>query len=55
MKTFKASLLASTIGTGAWMLGLTQKIWPAHPDWAVLSVTIAATFLLLYAWAEPAR
>ena len=53
MKTLKASLLASAIGTAAWMLGLTHKIWPAHPQWAVFLLTIAATFVSLYAWPQP--
>jgi len=53
MKTLKASLFASVIGTGAWMFGLPHKIWPAHPQWAVFSITIAATVLLLYVWPEP--
>jgi hypothetical protein len=52
MKTLKASLLASVIGTGAWVLGLTKQIWPAHPQWAVFFLTIAATILLRYVWPE---
>jgi hypothetical protein len=52
MKTLKASLLASAIGTGAWMLGLTHKIWPAHPQWAVFFLTIGATAVLIYVLPE---
>jgi hypothetical protein len=52
MKTLRASLLASALGTGGWMLGLTNKVWPAHPQWAVFFVTLAATFVLLYIWPE---
>jgi len=52
MKTLKASLLASVIGTGAWMLGLTRAIWPAHPQWAVFFLTLAATVILRYIWPE---
>jgi membrane protein CcdC involved in cytochrome C biogenesis len=48
MRTLKASVLASVIGTGAWILGLTQKMWPAHPNWAVLFLTIGATGVLMY-------
>ena len=55
MKTLKASLFASAIGTGAWMLGLTPKIWPAHPMWAVVFVTISAEIILLYVWPEPGQ
>lgn len=55
MKALKASLVASVIGTGASMLGLTQQIWPAHPQWAVVFVTVGATFILLYVWPEPEK
>jgi hypothetical protein len=52
MKTLKASLLASVIGTGAWMLGLTHTIWPQHPQWAGFFLTFAATVILRYIWPE---
>lgn len=55
MKTLKASLLASAIGTGAWMLGLTHKMWPAHPQLAVFFVTLGATAILMYVWPEPQK
>jgi hypothetical protein len=48
MKTLKASFLASA----AWMLGLTRTIWPAHPQWAVFFLTLAATVVLRYVWTE---
>jgi hypothetical protein len=54
MKTLKASLLASVFGTVAWLLGLTKRIWPAHPQWAVFFVTLAATVAFLYILREPA-
>ena len=47
MRTLKASLLASVIGTGAWIAGLTNRMWPAHPQWAVFFLTIGATAVLL--------
>ena len=55
MRTLKASLLASFVGTGAWMLGLTKNMWPAHPQWAVFFVTIGATMLFLYILPKPQR
>jgi len=55
MRTLKASLIASAIGTGAWMLGIAQKIWPAHPQWAVFFLTIGMTLLLLYALPKQQR
>lgn len=53
MKTLKASVLASVIGTAAWMLGLSRAIWPAHPPWAVFFLTLGATVVLRYIWPEP--
>jgi hypothetical protein len=53
MRTLKASLLASVSGTGAWLLGVPAKIWPAHPWWAVFFITIGATVLLNYILPEP--
>ena len=55
MKTLKASLFGTIIGTGAWLLGMTQKMWPRHPWWAVFFVTIAATVLLTYVLPEPEK
>ncbi len=55
MKTLKASLLASAIGTVAWLLGVTRKIWPAHPQWAVFFLTIGATVVLMYVLPEPEK
>ena len=55
MKTLKASSLASAIGTGAWLLGLTQKMWPAHPQWAVFFLTIGALVVLMYVLPEPQK
>ena len=52
MRTLKASLLASVIGTGAWLLGLTEKMWPAHPMWAVFFLTIGVMACCMYALPE---
>ena len=55
VKTLKASLLASAIGTGAWMLGLTRAMWPAHPQLAVFILTVGATAVLMYVLPEPQK
>jgi len=55
MKTLKVSLAASAMGTGAWILGLTRKVWPAHPLWAAFFLTIGATVLFMYVWPEPGK
>jgi len=48
-------LVASVIGTGAWMLGITRAIWPEHPQLAVLFLTAALAILLMYVWPEPTK
>jgi hypothetical protein len=53
MRTLKASLWASAIGSGAWLLGVTRQMWPAHPQWALFLLTIGATALLMYLLPEP--
>jgi len=53
MRTLKASLLASLIGTAAWSFGLTNKKWPVHPQWAAFFLTIGATAVLMYTLPEP--
>jgi len=53
MKTLKVSLIGSAVGTGAWMLGLSRMMWPAHPMLAVLLLTLGTTFALMYFWPEP--
>jgi hypothetical protein len=53
MKTLKASLMGSAIGTGAWLLGLARLMWPEHPQGAVLLLTLGTTFLFMYVWREP--
>jgi len=49
MRTLKASLLASALATAAWLSGLARLLWPAHPQWAVFFLTIAAGIVLMYA------
>jgi len=53
MKTLKVTLIASVVGTGAWLSGLASAISPSHPMLLVLFLTIAITVRLSYAWAEP--
>ncbi|SPE37137.1 exported hypothetical protein [Candidatus Sulfopaludibacter sp. SbA3] len=55
MRTLKASLLASAIGTGAWLTGLTRITWPAHPQWAAFFLTIGANVTLMYVLPVPRR
>jgi hypothetical protein len=55
MKTLKASLMASAIGTGASILGLTDILWPAHPQLAVFFLTLGATVVLFYCWPFPEK
>lgn len=53
MKALKATLIASVIGTGAWLLGLARMVWPSHPMLVVLFLTIATYVVLRRAWTQP--
>lgn len=55
MKTLRASLAASVIGTGAWMLGLARLLWPAHPNLAAFLITLFVTIVLMYVWPDPEK
>jgi hypothetical protein len=55
VKTLKASLVASAFGTGAWLLGVTQTMWPAHPNLAVFFLTLVTTVILMYVWDDPQK
>jgi hypothetical protein len=33
------------VGTGGWILGLGNFVWPAHPGWALFFITLAATIV----------
>jgi hypothetical protein len=54
MKTLKVTLVATVIGTavglGAWLFGLGQIIWPAHPQIASFLLTLATTIVVQIAW-----
>ena len=55
MRTLRASLLGSVVGTVAWALGLMREIWPAHPQWALFLLTIGATTALYYILPKPEK
>jgi hypothetical protein len=54
MTTFKVSLIASLIGTavglGAWVFGIGQATWPAHPQMADFLLTLIATIVIQVSW-----
>jgi uncharacterized membrane protein len=45
--TLIASIIASAAGIGAWLLGMGNLIWPAHPQIAVFFLTIVCTVVLM--------
>lgn len=55
MTTLKASLIASAIGMGAWISGLTSVMWPAHPQWAGFFLTLGSTIVIAALWPKPSR
>ncbi len=41
--TWAATAVGTAVGTGGWILGLGNFVWPAHPGWALFFITLAAT------------
>jgi hypothetical protein len=54
MKTLQLSLIASPIGTSAglcaWIFGLGQIMWPAHPQMASRLLTLLTTIVIQITW-----
>jgi hypothetical protein len=54
MRTLKISLIATLIATGLsfWVgrLGVTQKIWPLHPQWAGFFLTLVTCIVVQIVW-----
>jgi hypothetical protein len=50
MKNLKLTLIATGIGTAvgfrAWLFGLGQMIWPAHPQIASFLLTLVTTIVI---------
>ncbi|MGA9060619.1 MAG: hypothetical protein WB341_03035 [Terracidiphilus sp.] len=40
-----ATAVGTAVGTGGWIFGLGKVFWPAHPQWALFFITIAATIV----------
>jgi len=45
-----ATLIATVAGTAAWTLGWAQLLWPAHPFWADLFLTLAVYVMIKLTW-----
>jgi len=48
--TLIATLIGTAAGTFAWMFGVAQAIWPAHPALADFLVTIIAYVVAKEVW-----
>ncbi len=42
-----ATAVGTAVGTGGWIFGLGRLVWPAHPQWALFFITIAATIVTM--------
>jgi hypothetical protein len=49
----KATIIATIVGTGAWLLGLSHALWPAHPMMMTFILTVVAYVLTKAAYAMP--
>lgn len=50
MKTLEVSLIGTAVGLGAWVFGIGQAIWSAHPQMACFLLTLVTTIVLQIAW-----
>jgi hypothetical protein len=54
MKSLKLTLIATLIGTAvglvAWLSGLGQIMWPAHPQMASFMLTLVTTIMVQMIW-----
>jgi len=48
--TIMATVIASVVGTGAWLIGLSRILWPAHPMIATFLLTIAVYLAAKLSW-----
>jgi hypothetical protein len=48
--TLAATLIATVVGTGAWLFGLASAIWPAHPLIAAFALTIVVSVIVKQIW-----
>ena len=55
--TWKATLIGTVVGTGAWLQGIGDRIWPSHPQLAVFFLTFVVTVVMtqILAAEEPGR
>jgi hypothetical protein len=45
-----ATVFATIIGTMAWYSGVDAVVWPTHPLWAGLLLTLLVTLVVQYNW-----
>jgi hypothetical protein len=48
--TMAATVFATIIGTMAWYSGVDAVVWPTHPLWAGLLLTLLVTLVVQYNW-----
>jgi hypothetical protein len=48
--TLAATLIATAAGVGAWLFGVANMIWPAHPQVAAFVITIVAGVVVKRTW-----
>jgi hypothetical protein len=48
--TLMATVIATVVGTFAWSFGLVNKIWPAHPFFADLLISLITVVVVKEIW-----
>jgi len=49
-RNLAATLIATAAGLVAWLSGLAQLIWPAHPQICALLITIVVSVVVMQVW-----
>ena len=50
--TIVATLIATAVGTGAWLLGWSKVIWRGHPMIATFILTVVTYVVVKQVWAR---
>ncbi len=48
--TFASTVIATLVATGAWWFGLCDKMWPAHPFFADLLISLITLIVVKQIW-----
>jgi hypothetical protein len=47
--TWAGTVAGTIVGTGGWIFGLGDAVWPDHPQWALFFITLMVTLIAVFA------